>query len=78
MEITINNTRKKITINKNDILNILIDAYNYHSNHYISRLNKRYKQKKKKDLNNQLITFHYDKMNELDELIKVVNNLTEY
>lgn len=78
MEITINNTRKKITINKNDILNILIDAYNYHSSHYINRLNKTYKQKKKKDLNNQLITFHYDKMNELDEIIKVVNNLTEY
>lgn len=78
MTITIDNTRKNITINKNDILNILVDAYNYHSNYYTKRLNKTYKQRKKKDLNNQLITFHYDKMNELDEIIKVVNNLAEY
>lgn len=78
MEITIDNTRKNIIINKNDMLNILVDAYNYHSNYYIKRLNKTYKQQKKKDLNNQLITFHNDKMNELNEIIKVVNNLVEY
>lgn len=78
MEITIDNTRKNVTLNKNDILNILVDAYNYHSNHYIRRLNKRYKQKKKKDLNNKLITFHHDKMCELNELTKVINNLAEY
>lgn len=78
MTITIDNTRKNITINKNDMLNILMDTYNYHSNHYTRRLNKTYKQQKKKDLNNRLITFHYDKMSELDELIKVVNNLCEY
>lgn len=78
MKVEIDKTRKNITINKNDMLNILIDAYNYHSNHYIRRLNKTYKQEKQKDLNNKLITFHYNKMCELNELTKVINNLVEY
>lgn len=78
MEIIIDKTKKNITVNKNDILNILVDAYNYHSVYYVKRINKQYKQKKKKDLNNQLITFHSDKMNEINEIIKVINNLAEY
>lgn len=78
MEITIDKTKKNIIFNKNDILNILVDAYNYHSIDYVKRINKQYKQKKKKDLNNQLITFHYDKMNKIEETIKAINNLAEY
>ena len=78
MEITIDKTKHNITFNKNDIRDLLIDCYNYHRDIYIKRLNKTYKRKKKKCLNEALITFHKDKMTEIDEIIKVINNLVEY
>ena len=63
-----------MTIGKNELLMILCDAREYHLYCNSIRLSKNYKRKAKKESNERLIIFHKKLINELDTLIKQVEN----
>ena len=52
------------------MMEILRDAYMYHANSWLSRQSKEYKQKAKKENNKKLIEFHWEKMEEYNNMIK--------
>ena len=52
------------------MIEILRDAYMYHSNLWLSRQSKEYKQKAKKENNKKLIEFHWKKMEEYNNMMK--------
>lgn len=55
---------------KIELQHILLDAYNYHSNLWLDRSKKTYKQKNKKELNDNLIKYHFKKMQEYEKLLQ--------
>ena len=52
------------------MMEILRDAYMYHANSWLSRQSKEYKQKAKKENNKKLIQYHYEKMEEYNNMMK--------
>lgn len=51
------------------LMEIVLDAYQYHANVWYERQSKKYKQKVKKETNEKLRRFHWEKMKEYDNLL---------
>ena len=56
-------------ISKQNLLMLLCDAYTYHTSLVLDRNRKKYKNKKLKNRNDELIKFHNFKLYEIDRLI---------
>lgn len=61
-----------ITVNKEELLSFLLDAYQYHAIKWHERTKKVYKNETKKAYNSALIEYHFNKMHELNAYIETV------
>lgn len=61
-----------ITVNKEELLQFLLDAYQYHAIKWQERSKKVYKNETKKAYNSALIDYHFNKMQELNAYIETV------
>lgn len=66
----------KLNNNKDiiNMINILMDARQYHAIYLHDRLKKNYKQNAKKKYNDKMIKYHENKINEIYKLIHDIEN----
>ena len=61
-----------ITVNKEELLSFLLDAYQYHAIKWQERSKKMYKNDAKRTYNSALIDYHFNKMQEIGAYIETV------